>query len=62
MPTYDYRCVKCNKVIEIFHSMTDESKRYCKICKGELHRILGIGGGFIFKGKGFFRNDYPKGK
>jgi putative FmdB family regulatory protein len=60
MITYDYRCVKCKRVIEIVHSIKDDSKRYCPDCNGELQRVIGKGSGVIFKGAGFHCNDYPK--
>jgi len=62
MPTYDYLCEKCNKKIEIFHGINDNSKRFCPKCKSKMKKQIGKGCGVIFKGPGFFRNDYPKEK
>ncbi|HEX9252901.1 MAG TPA: zinc ribbon domain-containing protein [Ignavibacteriaceae bacterium] len=58
MPTYDYKCLKCNKTFEIFQSMKDESLKNCPDCNGELKRLIGAGAGPIFKGSGFYQTDY----
>ena len=59
MPTYDYECGACGRTVEIFHSMTEEPRRKCPECgKLKLKRLLGTGGGFLFKGEGFYITDY----
>lgn len=59
MPTYDYHCSACGHDIEIFHSMADKPKRKCPACKKlKLERQIGLGGGVIFKGSGFYQTDY----
>jgi putative FmdB family regulatory protein len=58
LPTYDYKCLKCNKTFEIFQSMKDESLKNCPDCNGELKRLIGAGAGPIFKGSGFYQTDY----
>lgn len=58
MPTYDYKCLKCNKKFEIFQSMKDEPIKKCTDCNGELKRLIGTGAGTIFKGTGFYHTDY----
>lgn len=58
MPTYDYKCLKCNKTFEIFQSMKDEPLKNCPDCNGELKRLIGAGAGPIFKGSGFYQTDY----
>ena len=59
MPTYDYECSACGQTVEIFHGMTEEPKRKCPECgKLKLKRLLGTGGGFLFKGDGFYITDY----
>lgn len=36
MPRYSYKCVTCEFVFDIFHSMSDEIERYhCSECDGE---------------------------
>ena len=59
MPTYDYECGACGKVIEIFHSMTAPTKRKCPECGAlKLKKLIGGGAGFLFKGSGFYITDY----
>jgi putative FmdB family regulatory protein len=66
MPTYEYRCEKCNQTIEAFQSMKDEAytvcpKELCRLAtwgKGKVKRLLGTGAGLLFKGSGFYITDY----
>lgn len=67
MPTYDYRCQKCDQVFEAVQSMKDDRFKTCPeaLCKnadgwgkGEVTRLLGTGAGLIFKGSGFYITDY----
>ena len=59
MPTYEYECAKCKKTFEISQSMKDKPLTACpdKKCKGKVRRLIGSGGGFIFKGPGFYATD-----
>lgn len=61
MPTYDYECAKCG-TFEKFQKMSDEPMKKCPKCGGKIHRLIGSGGGIIFKGSGFYENDYKKKK
>lgn len=58
MPTYDYKCLKCNRRFEVFQSMNDEAIKNCPDCNGEVKRLIGTGAGAIFKGTGFYHTDY----
>jgi putative FmdB family regulatory protein len=58
VPTYRYRCVACEKVHEIFHSISEEPRRKCPDCGGKLERLIGSGGGVLLKGSGFYTTDY----
>ena len=60
MPTYDYACQGCNKVFEVFHSITEEPEISCPDCSSEAKRKISLGGGLIFKGSGFYVTDYKK--
>lgn len=62
MPTYDYECSKCGHRFEKFQKMTDEPLSSCPKCKGKVHRLIGGGGGIIFKGSGFYQTDYKNKK
>jgi len=59
MPTYEYRCTACQHTFEEFQSITAPPLRTCPQCgKRRLERLLGTGGGIIFKGSGFYITDY----
>ena len=59
MPTYDYRCDACGHELELFQSMTERPKRKCPACSAlKLKRLIGTGGGILFKGAGFYQTDY----
>jgi len=61
MPTYQYRCNNCSHEFEEFQSMKDSPLVTCPNCKQDrLQRVIGAGGGMIFKGSGFYLTDYPK--
>ena len=62
MPTYDYKCSECGKTFDVFQSITAKPfRRYeCPSC-GKVQtvsRLIGTGGGIIFKGSGFYQTDY----
>ena len=60
MPNYDYECQKCGNRFEVFQSMNDAKLTDCpdEVCGGQVKRLLGTGGGIIFKGAGFYQTDY----
>ena len=58
MPTYEYKCNKCEEAFEYFQKISDSPLRECPVCGGELKRIISGGAGIIFKGKGFYTTDY----
>jgi putative FmdB family regulatory protein len=58
MPTYEYRCSKCEESFEFFQKISEEPIRECPVCKGELKRVISGGAGIIFKGSGFYTTDY----
>lgn len=60
MPNYDYECQKCGERFEVFQSMTDAKLTDCPQpdCDGTVKRLLGTGGGIIFKGSGFYETDH----
>ena len=60
MPTYEYECNKCGLRFEEFQSITAEPLTKCKNsgCDGTVKRLFSSGGGFIFKGSGFYITDY----
>jgi len=59
MPTYEYECLKCNHKFSVFQSINDEPVKKCEKCQGKVRKIFGATG-IIFKGSGFYVNDYKK--
>ena len=58
MPTYEYKCTKCEHNFNKFHSMTDSSSQKCPKCGKKAKRLVSSGSGIIFKGSGFYCTDY----
>lgn len=58
MPTYEYKCLKCSHLFEVFQSMKSEPIKKCPACSGEVKRLFSVGAGAIFKGSGFYQTDY----
>jgi putative FmdB family regulatory protein len=61
MPTYEYRCRECGHTFDEYQQMTADPLVVCPNCgKHTLKRVMGTGGGIIFKGSGFYQTDYKK--
>ena len=61
MPTYEYECTACGHEFEMFQSIKAEPTKSCPKCKkAKAQRRISGGGGLIFKGSGFYCNDYRK--
>jgi putative FmdB family regulatory protein len=60
MPTYDYKCDKCNKtrIQTISLADVDTFKALCA-CGEQMRRLLGVQA-VTFKGSGFYRTDKNK--
>ncbi len=59
MPTYDYVCQKCEHRFEQFQSISAAPLKKCPACgKAALQRLIGTGGGILFRGSGFYETDY----
>jgi putative FmdB family regulatory protein len=58
MPTYDYKCIICDKTYEYFHKMTESPVYTCPVCGDTLKKMIGSGSSPIFKGSGFYQTDY----
>lgn len=60
MPIYDYQCEACGHKFEEMQSFNDPLLVKCPACsKRKLRRLLGIPS-LVFKGSGFYINDYKK--
>jgi putative FmdB family regulatory protein len=61
MPTYEYLCRECGHTFDEYQRMTADPLVVCPNCgKHALKRVMGTGGGLIFKGSGFYQTDYKK--
>ncbi|MEO0238130.1 MAG: FmdB family zinc ribbon protein [candidate division WOR-3 bacterium] len=60
MPNYDYKCKKCGLVFNVFHKMSDKPSVKCPECDSVSEKILSYNSNIIFKGSGFYVNDYKK--
>jgi putative FmdB family regulatory protein len=66
MPTYEYECSKCGHTFEKVQSIKADALAVCPrdVCplkrwgRGKVSRRIGLGGGLIFKGSGFYETDY----
>ena len=66
MPTYEYVCEKCGHQFEKFQPISAKPLAVCpeELCarkrwgKGKVKRAIVAGAGLIFKGSGFYVNDY----
>ena len=55
MPTYTYKCNKCEHQFDIRQSMSDDNLTTCPKCKEEeLRKLINATGGFQLKGNGWF--------
>jgi putative FmdB family regulatory protein len=66
MPTYEYACSKCGHAFEKVQSIKANALTVCPrdACprkpwgKGKVLRRIGLGGGLLYKGTGFYTTDY----
>ena len=59
MPTYEYECDN-GHVFEEFQSIVAAPLDVCPVCSGPARRRISGGTGLIFKGSGFYVNDYAR--
>jgi putative FmdB family regulatory protein len=57
MPTYGYECAACKEKFEVVQKITEDSLKVHEGCGGSLKRLL-YPVGIVFKGSGFYVNDY----
>lgn len=55
MPIYEYECKKCNKIFEQIVAYEKSKTAKCNTCNTKCKRIEISSGGFILKGKGFYK-------
>ncbi len=59
MPIYEYRCTKCEDLIEVLQKINDRPLRKCKKCSGRLEKQVSRTA-FQLKGGGWFSSGYTK--
>jgi len=57
MPIYEYKCLKCGKVIEILQRSSEPRLKECPSCGGSLKKVLSAPA-IQFKGTGWYITDY----
>ena len=70
MPTYGYKCEKCDLEFEVVQSMSAATLTVCpkescaqkKWGRGRVKRQISGGAGLLFKGSGFYITDYRSDK
>ena len=60
MPTYEYRCVDCDRTFELVQSFHDDPVTECPTCGGPVKKVFG-NVGIVFKGSGFYKTDSRSG-
>jgi putative FmdB family regulatory protein len=62
MPTYEYKCKKCNHEFEAVQRITEDPLKDCVVegCDGEVYRKISKNIGLVFNGSGFYLTDYAK--
>lgn len=60
MPAYDYKCNACGHRFEERQSFYDDPIANCPLCESEASRQF-VAVPIVFKGSGFYVNDYGKG-
>ena len=58
MPLYEYQCEQCGSHFEELQKVTEKPVKKCPKCGGKVKRLIGTGIRIIFKGSGFYVNDY----
>jgi putative FmdB family regulatory protein len=58
MPTFEYVCSKCDQLLEVYQSFSEEPLKRHSGCGGKLTKVLGAVG-IVLKGSGFYRTDNP---
>ena len=58
MPTYDYRCDRCERTYEVRQRISEAPLTACDRCGGPIRRLLSPAP-FILKGGGWYVTDYP---
>ncbi|MFM8973640.1 MAG: FmdB family zinc ribbon protein [Actinomycetota bacterium] len=56
MPTYEYRCARCDELIEVYQSFSDAPLTKHSGCGGKLTKVLSPAG-IVLMGSGYYKTD-----
>jgi len=59
MPIREYRCIKCNNVMEVLEKIGEKPLEICPECGGKLEKLIS-NSSFVLKGSGWYKTDYTK--
>jgi putative FmdB family regulatory protein len=59
MPIFEYKCGKCGSVFEVLQTKSKAAEK-CEKCGAKARKLPASRVGFVFKGSGFYVNDYSK--
>ncbi len=59
MPIYEFRCKKCNALVEVFQKLSDKPPSKCRKCGGRLEKLFSRPA-IQFKGEGWYVTDYAR--
>lgn len=57
MPTYAYRCARCDHEFEVVQKMADPQLKRCPACRSMQLRRVFHPVGIVLKGSGFYKTD-----
>ncbi len=57
MPIYEYECMQCGKIEEVFQKISDPPVTTCRHCNGQLKKLISQSS-FQLKGSGWYVTDY----
>lgn len=57
MPIYEYECQECQKVVEVWQSMSEEPMDTCPACSGTMKKLISSSS-FQLKGGGWYADGY----
>jgi len=59
LPIYEYQCMACGKIFEVFQSFKDEPIAKCSYCSGKVTKLIS-NCSFQLKGTGWYLTDYGR--
>jgi len=57
MPIHEYKCRKCEAVVERIEGMHDKPMKKCPSCSGKVDQMISSSA-FVLKGTGWYATDY----